>query len=81
MFELDGPVRPADPRHQSLAMPRLYVWSTGQVRFEHVEIVGHNCIELVILPMRPEFRFVSHCLLLSSIGENKLLYDPVDSDR
>ena len=32
-----------------------------EIVFEHGEIVGYDCIELVILPLLPDFGFVGHC--------------------
>ena len=60
VFELDGLVRPANLGHEGLAVPGFDVWAPRKIGCEHSEIVGDDCIELVILPMRPNLCFVSH---------------------
>jgi hypothetical protein len=44
-------------------MPGFDVWSPGKIGGEHVEVIGNDRIELVIVPICPNLRFVSHFVL------------------
>jgi hypothetical protein len=60
VLELDRAVRPANLSHESLTMPGFNVLLPGKIGCEHGEVVGDDFIEFIFLPMRPDFRFVSH---------------------
>ena len=66
VLELDGAVRPANLGHEGRTMPGFDIWSPGEIGCEHGEVVGDDRIEFVILPMRPNLRFVSHLSCSSS---------------
>ena len=60
VLELDGAVRPSDLGHQFPTMVEFNVGPTGKFGFEHREIIRHDCVQLVVLPIGTDLRFVSH---------------------
>ena len=68
VLELDRAVCSANLRHESLTVPGFNVVLRGKFGREHGEVVGNDRIEFVILPMRPNLRFVSHVVATVEIG-------------
>ena len=60
MLELDRAVRPANLLHKGCAVPGFHIRASSEVGREHVEVVGDDGIELVILPVRSDLRFICH---------------------
>jgi hypothetical protein len=68
VLEFDRAVRSANLRYESHTIPGFKVALPGKFGREHSEVVGADRIEFVILPMRPNLRFVSHVVATMEIG-------------
>jgi len=51
VFELNGTAGPASLGHEGFAVPGFDVWAASEVVRQHLEIVGNDCLEFVILPI------------------------------
>ena len=81
MLELDGAFRsPRELRNERLAMLGLLVLFTQQLRFEHVEVIGHNKPDFALGPILAGLRFLLFFALLDD-REAQLAKDEVGLPR